>query len=100
MTEFPETPPSPPGGADRGPGAERKVPQAKKTSPMKRIKMFGPVVLAVLGMIVIIQNTEPVETRVLFFTITMPRAVFLLGTTLVGFALGVLVSLYLTRKKR
>ena len=69
-------------------------------SLFKQVKMFGSALLALLGFIVILQNTGPVETRVLFFTIKMPQAVFILGIALVGFALGVLVSFSFTRKKR
>lgn len=55
--------------------------------------------LAVLVVIVVLQNTQAVETRLLFVSITMPRAVLLLVSAVVGFALGVLVSLRVVRKK-
>ena len=66
---------------------------------MKRFKMISIAILALLGLIIILQNTEPVETRMLFLSITMPRAILLMATTLIGFALGVLVSLYFQRKE-
>ncbi len=66
---------------------------------MNRIKLICAAVIAVLTLIVVLQNTDPVATRVLFATIEMPRAVLLFGTTAVGFLLGVLVSMHLTRKK-
>jgi len=80
---------------ERGNKSDRRV----GDSPVKRIRMFCALGLVLLGFIVILQNTGPVETRVLFFSIEMPRAVFILGNTLVGFALGVLVAFYLVRKK-
>ena len=61
---------------------------------MQRFKMISIAILALLGVIIILQNTEPVETRLLFMSITMPRAILLMGTTLIGFALGLLVSLF------
>ena len=67
---------------------------------MKRFKMISIAVLTVLGVIIILQNTEQVETRILFLSITMPRAVLLMGTTLIGFALGVLVALFFPRKEQ
>jgi putative membrane protein len=67
---------------------------------MHRFKMISTVVLALLGVIIILQNTEPVETRLLFLTITMPRAILLIGTTLIGFALGVLISFFFQRKEQ
>ena len=67
---------------------------------MKRFKMISIAVLAILGVIIILQNTEQVETRILFLSITMPRAILLMGTTLIGFALGVLVALFFPRKEQ
>lgn len=67
---------------------------------MNRFKVISTAVLAILGVIIILQNTEPVETKLLFLTITMPRAILLMGTTLIGFALGVLVSFFFQRKEQ
>jgi len=67
---------------------------------MNRFKMISIAVLAILGVIIILQNTEQVETRILFLSITMPRAILLMGTTLIGFALGVLVALFFPRKEQ
>lgn len=66
---------------------------------MNRFKMISIAILALLGVIIILQNTEPVETRLLFMSITMPRAILLMGTTLIGFALGILVSFFFQRKE-
>lgn len=65
---------------------------------MNRFKMISITILAILGVIIILQNMETVETQLLFFTIPMPRAVLLMVTTLIGFALGVLVSFFFQRK--
>jgi putative membrane protein len=67
---------------------------------MHRFKLVATSILALLGIIIILQNTEPVETKLLFLSITMPRAVLLFGTTLIGFALGVLVSFFFPRQDR
>ena len=67
---------------------------------MERFRMISIGLLALLGVIIILQNTAPVETKLLFLTITMPRAILLMGTTLIGFALGVLVSLYFQSRKK
>ena len=66
---------------------------------MERFKVIAIGILVLLGVIIILQNTAPVETKLLFFSITMPRAILLMTTTLIGFALGVLVSFYFLRKK-
>lgn len=65
---------------------------------IKRPRLVLTFVLAVLVVIMVLQNTEAVETQVLFVTVTMPRAVLLLTTALIGFALGILTSLVWMRK--
>jgi len=72
----------------------------EKKPVMERLKLIAIAVLALLGVIIILQNTEPVETKLLFGSITMPRAILLMGTTLIGFALGVLVSFFIKRKDK
>ena len=67
---------------------------------MERFKLVSIAVLVGLGIIIILQNTQPVETKILFMTITMPRAILLMVTTLIGFALGMLVSFLFQRKER
>ena len=66
---------------------------------MKKAKLIIAIVLAVLCLIIVLQNTTSVDTRFLFVTITMPRAVLLLSTAAIGFALGVLVSLIMCKKQ-
>ena len=67
---------------------------------MKRFKLISIAILILLGIIIILQNTEQVETKLLFVSITMPRAILLMGTTMIGFALGILVSLFFQRKNQ
>ena len=66
---------------------------------MKRAKIIAALVLTVLVIVIVLQNTEPVATKLLFITVIMPRAALLALTTLVGFALGLLACLITTRKK-
>jgi len=67
---------------------------------MKKVTLIVILVVAVLGIVVVLQNTEAVKTKLLFVTVTMPRAVLLFVTTLFGFAVGVLVSIALLRKTK
>jgi uncharacterized integral membrane protein len=67
---------------------------------MTRTKLVIMAVLALLVLIVILQNTAAVETKILFVTLTTPRAVLLIGTTLVGFLLGVLVAFRMAKQKK
>ena len=65
---------------------------------MQKLKMGGTALVAILMVIIVLQNTEPVETRLLFATITMPRAVLLFVTLVVGVLIGLLIPRF--RKKR
>ncbi len=67
---------------------------------MAYFKLIASIVLAVLGIIIVLQNTESMDTKLLFITVTMPRAVLLFTTTMVGFALGVLVALILSGSRK
>ena len=50
-------------------------------------------VLALILLIVVLQNTTIVETQILFFTIALPRAILLFLTFPIGFILGIVVML-------
>lgn len=65
---------------------------------MNRAKTLFLTVLAVVVVIVVAQNTETVETQLLFVSIAMPRAVLLLVTLVTGFVLGILVGTRSTRR--
>jgi len=67
---------------------------------MQKFKIAVAVVLAILAIIVIAQNSASVDTRLLFVTVTMPRAVLLLVTLVIGFVLGLLFSLVLSKKSK
>lgn len=57
---------------------------------MSRFKLIIAAIIALLAIVVVIQNTQTVETKLLFVTVSMPRALLLLVTLLVGFVLGIL----------
>ena len=57
---------------------------------VKRFKLIVAAIVALLVIIVIFQNVESVETRILFVEIKMPRALLLAITLATGFVLGVL----------
>ena len=67
---------------------------------MNRIKLVIAVILAVLALIVIAQNSASVDTRLLFVTVTMPRAVLLFVTLAIGFVLGLLFALVTSKKSK
>jgi len=65
---------------------------------MAKVKLYTALALIAIVLIVLFQNREPVETKFLFASITMPRAALLGVTLLIGMAAGVLLTLGLSRK--
>jgi uncharacterized integral membrane protein len=63
-------------------------------------KLFSALLLALLATVVLLQNTETVETRFLFLTVSTPLSLLLLATLLIGFALGVILTLLYGRPSR
>jgi putative membrane protein len=59
---------------------------------MNKLKAVAIVVIALIVAIVVSQNTQPVETKLLFVTMTLPNAALLFGTLIIGFAIGVLTA--------
>jgi len=65
---------------------------------MKKAKFIIVLIISLLALILILQNTTAVETKLLFMTITMPRALLLLVTFLVGFTAGLITMSVLMGK--
>ncbi len=67
---------------------------------MKRAKIVVEVIVTLLILIVVLQNTQAVETKLLFVTVTMPRALLLIVTLLAGFILGIVSGRHYRGKTR
>ena len=68
---------------------------------ISKLKIVGVAVIALIVVVVVFQNTQSVETKLLFFTVTMPNAALLFGTLIIGFAIGVLTAGHIvSRAKR
>ena len=65
---------------------------------MKNVKVIIIIVISVLAFIIFLQNTESVETKILFMKVAMPRAILLISTFLVGFVAGLITTSMLLRK--
>lgn len=61
-----------------------------KPSKRKNLRLWLGIAAALVILVVIAQNTAQVETRILFMSITMPRALLLATMLAFGFVLGVL----------
>lgn len=66
---------------------------------MRKIKLYGVLLAALLAIIVIGQNTAVVETKVLFMTIAMPRAALLAITLGTGILIGLGIAFVFRAKK-
>lgn len=66
----------------------------------QKLKLAGSAILAILATVIVLQNTETVETKILFISVAMPRALLLLVATALGFGLGSLVTLIIIGKKK
>lgn len=66
----------------------------------KNVKLTLIGILVVLGLIIVLQNTESVRTQILFITIAMPRAILLIVTLAIGFGLGLLTAFVQRHRRR
>jgi len=69
-------------------------------SRMQILKLVVVAIIAIAAIVVIAQNTAAVDTRLLFVTVTMPRALLLLLTLATGFVLGLFFSAVIIRRKK
>jgi uncharacterized integral membrane protein len=67
---------------------------------MPKLKLIALLVLSVAALVLILQNTQTVVTRLLFVTIGMPLAALLALTLLIGFAGGVFAAMKVGRQRR
>jgi len=66
-----------------------------------KLKLVGIACIVLIVVVVVLQNTQIVETKLLFFTVTMPNAALLFGTLIIGFAIGVITAGHIvSRAKR
>jgi len=65
---------------------------------MKKAKIAVIIVISILALIIFLQNTEAVETKLLFATVTMSRALLLMLTFIMGFVGGLITASSILRK--
>ena len=63
------------------------------------MKIYVAAVLAILVIIVVLQNTFAVTPKLLFFETQMPLAVLLFVTLVIGYVLGILTAGKRKKKK-
>lgn len=67
---------------------------------MKYVKVTIVALLLIVLTALVAQNGEPVETRLLFWTVSLPQAAFLMGSAVVGFLIGLVTMLILGHKTK
>lgn len=65
---------------------------------MNKTKLVAIAILSLLILIIVFQNIEPVDTKILFLTLSMPRAILLAFTWMIGAICGMLLPPF--RKRR
>ena len=79
-----------------------ELPDDNAPTPVKKrppLRLIAVAVLGIVAVILVIQNTETVETRILFATVAMPRAILLAITFLLGIIVGLLIAFVRKRSK-
>lgn len=67
----------------------------------QKIKYTVGVLLVLFVVVVTFQNTEQVEAKLLWTTISLPMAFLLFGTLAIGIVLGILTTgIWLARRKK
>lgn len=67
---------------------------------MKKLKLAIALTALALISIIVLQNSEQIETKILFATITMPRAILLGVTFVIGIIVGLLIALIVSEKRK
>ena len=65
---------------------------------MTKIKSILAITVSLLILIIILQNTQAVEARLLFMKATMPHTLLLLVTLLIGFVIGIVTASHFSGK--
>ena len=66
---------------------------------MKQFILIALIILTIFVLALIVQNTETVDTKLLFMTLSMPRGVLLLITSGVGYAAGLITAMMVLGRK-
>ena len=67
---------------------------------MRKTKIIVILIVSLLSLIVFIQNRQSIDTKLLFVTITMPLALLLILTFIMGSILGLFIASYVLREPR
>lgn len=66
---------------------------------MKNLKIIALLTLGVLLILIVVQNTAPVQARILWFEAELPVIVLLFVVAIGAFVAGILLSMVRSKKK-
>jgi uncharacterized integral membrane protein len=72
--------------------ADADAKAGKKSNIARNIKIASTVLVAVVVLVTVILNREPVELKIFFLPLTMPKAVLVFACLVIGYILGILWS--------
>jgi len=67
---------------------------------MKNIKLFLFLLLSIILVLVVVQNTDPIQARFLWLTAEVPAIILLFVTAAGGFVSGLLVALLMKSREK
>ena len=65
---------------------------------MRKVKLIAIVVISILTLIILAENTEPVQARILVPKVQISLALLMMLIFFLGFVIGILVPTYFLRK--
>ena len=71
--------------------------KSKKNAGSGKLIVF--IILLMLFIVALLQNTPSVPLKFLFWTVSMPRALLILISALIGLILGILLTLRASKKR-
>ena len=81
------------------PGRRKGAATSTRVKRSVLVQLVAAIVLGVIVLIVLLQNTAPVEIRVLFTTVAMSGALLLLCTLAIGLMAGVAAAMAVIRRR-
>jgi len=73
---------------------------AKRKIKMQHVRLAGVALAALVLLIIFAQNLESQTVQILFLKMTMPLAMMLLGTAILGYLIGLLSAGVLFRPRK
>jgi uncharacterized integral membrane protein len=66
---------------------------------MGKVKLIAIVLIALLTIVILVENTEPVQARILFRPVAMSLALLMVLAFVLGFTVGILVATHFLKGK-